>query len=148
MFTGNQKKAAGKGILLHTISAIRILRRYLLEISLIWLTLWRCFTGVSGELQRVYEVRRKARPSCVFLLIRPPTDGYPPRYHSSGIMHRRSEEITTYASGPLWLTVDPRQEFRKNLNVDKKDFTAIEYLLRRGRRQLGIYASPGIRNIL
>lgn len=36
----------------------------------------------------------------------------------------------------------------KNIALDKKDFSAIEYLLRRGQRQLDIYASPGIKNIL
>lgn len=34
------------------------------------------------------------------------------------------------------------------MDVNKKDFAAIEYLLRRGRRQLEIYASPGVRNVL
>jgi succinate dehydrogenase assembly factor 1 len=41
----------------------------------------------------------------------------------------------------------PRAEFRKHLSVNKKDFGAIEYLLRKGHRQLEMYASPGIRNI-
>ncbi|KAI9755131.1 MAG: hypothetical protein M4579_004397 [Chaenotheca gracillima] len=40
-----------------------------------------------------------------------------------------------------------RTEFRKHTAVDKKDFAAIEYLLRKGQRQLEIYSSPGIRNI-
>lgn len=40
-----------------------------------------------------------------------------------------------------------RTEFRKNLNVSKKDFAAVEYLLRKGHRQLEMYSSPGIRNI-
>jgi succinate dehydrogenase assembly factor 1 len=31
--------------------------------------------------------------------------------------------------------------------VSKKDFGAIEYLLRKGQRQLEMYAAPGIRNI-
>lgn len=41
-----------------------------------------------------------------------------------------------------------RGEFMKNIGLDKKDFSAIEYHLRKGQRQLEIYASPGIRNIL
>lgn len=41
----------------------------------------------------------------------------------------------------------PRAEFHKHLSVNKKDFGAIEYLLRKGRRQLETYASPGIRDI-
>ncbi|KAJ5818303.1 hypothetical protein N7474_003894 [Penicillium riverlandense] len=40
-----------------------------------------------------------------------------------------------------------RAEFQKHLSVSKKDFGAIEYLLRKGQRQLEMYAAPGIRNI-
>jgi succinate dehydrogenase assembly factor 1 len=40
-----------------------------------------------------------------------------------------------------------RAEFRKNAELDKKDFAAIEHLLRRGQRQLEIYESASIRNI-
>ena len=41
-----------------------------------------------------------------------------------------------------------RSEFRKNEHLDKKDFAAIEYLLRKGHRQLEIYSAPGITNIV
>ncbi|KAI4750333.1 hypothetical protein E4T45_14758 [Aureobasidium sp. EXF-8846] len=40
-----------------------------------------------------------------------------------------------------------RSEFRAHQNHDKKDYSAIEYMLRKGQRQLETYASPGIRNI-
>ncbi|KAJ5085643.1 hypothetical protein N7532_010414 [Penicillium argentinense] len=40
-----------------------------------------------------------------------------------------------------------RAEFQKHRSVNKKDFGAVEYLLRKGHRQLEMYASPGIRNI-
>lgn len=40
-----------------------------------------------------------------------------------------------------------RAEFQKNAGVGKKDFNAVEYLLRKGTRQLEMYSSPGIRNI-
>ncbi|KAJ5557412.1 hypothetical protein N7504_010022 [Penicillium tannophilum] len=40
-----------------------------------------------------------------------------------------------------------RAEFQKHLSVSKKDFSTIEYLLRKGQRQLEMYASPGTRNI-
>lgn len=40
-----------------------------------------------------------------------------------------------------------RDQFRANLKLPKKDFATIEYLLRRGRRQLELYSAPGIRNI-
>ncbi|KAJ5813376.1 uncharacterized protein N7503_000126 [Penicillium pulvis] len=40
-----------------------------------------------------------------------------------------------------------RAEFQKHLSVSKKDFGTIEYLLRKGQRQLEMYASPGTRNI-
>lgn len=41
-----------------------------------------------------------------------------------------------------------RTEFERSIGLDKKDFAAIEYLLRKGQRQLEIYSSPGIRNII
>ena len=41
-----------------------------------------------------------------------------------------------------------RSEFERNIALDKKDFAAIEYLLRKGQRQLEIYSSSGIRNII
>ncbi|KAG9578864.1 hypothetical protein KCU77_g8032, partial [Aureobasidium melanogenum] len=41
-----------------------------------------------------------------------------------------------------------RSEFRQHQNYDKKDFGAIEYMLRKGQRQLEIYSSPGIRNVM
>ncbi|KAJ5662924.1 hypothetical protein N7507_003655 [Penicillium longicatenatum] len=43
--------------------------------------------------------------------------------------------------------IGPRAEFQKHLSVSKKDFSTIEYLLRKGQRQLEMYASPGTRNI-
>ena len=35
----------------------------------------------------------------------------------------------------------------KNKDVDKKDFAAIEFLLRMGNRKLEMYSAPGITNI-
>jgi hypothetical protein len=40
-----------------------------------------------------------------------------------------------------------RTEFQRHITLDKKDFGAIEYLLRKGRRQLEMYSSPGIKDI-
>ncbi|KAK6376313.1 uncharacterized protein PV06_06131 [Exophiala oligosperma] len=40
-----------------------------------------------------------------------------------------------------------RREFRKHQKVDKKDFAAIEALLRMGSRKLELYSSPGVRDI-
>jgi succinate dehydrogenase assembly factor 1 len=40
-----------------------------------------------------------------------------------------------------------RTEFAKYLNVDKRDFGTIEFLLRKGRRQLDVYSAPGIKDI-
>ncbi|KXL41645.1 hypothetical protein M433DRAFT_72641 [Acidomyces richmondensis BFW] len=40
-----------------------------------------------------------------------------------------------------------RKEFQKHLKMDKKDFITIEYLLRRGSRQLELYKSPGVTDI-
>ena len=36
----------------------------------------------------------------------------------------------------------------KSITLDKKDFGAIEYLVRKGQRQLEMYASPRIKNIV
>ncbi|KAI1750895.1 hypothetical protein F4782DRAFT_227421 [Xylaria castorea] len=40
-----------------------------------------------------------------------------------------------------------RYEFDKNIMIDKRDFAAIEFLLRKGRRQLDVYSAPGIKDI-
>jgi len=40
-----------------------------------------------------------------------------------------------------------REEFRANAGINKKDFSTIEYLLRKGQRQLDIYSSEGVRNV-
>ncbi|CAK4031662.1 Hypothetical predicted protein [Lecanosticta acicola] len=40
-----------------------------------------------------------------------------------------------------------RREFEKNIEMDKKDFGTIEFLLRKGTRQLEIYEAPNITNI-
>ncbi|KAK9453441.1 complex 1 protein-domain-containing protein [Dipodascopsis uninucleata] len=40
-----------------------------------------------------------------------------------------------------------RKQFEDNRKLNKSDFSTIEYLLRRGRNQLEIYASPGVRNV-
>ena len=45
------------------------------------------------------------------------------------------------------LNTTSRSEFEKNITLDKKDFGAIEYLLRKGQRQMEIYSAPGIKNI-
>ncbi|KOS22018.1 Succinate dehydrogenase assembly factor 1 -like protein [Escovopsis weberi] len=40
-----------------------------------------------------------------------------------------------------------RTEFLKHQAIDKRDFAAVEFLLRKGRRQLEVYSSPGIKDI-
>ncbi|EMC99230.1 hypothetical protein BAUCODRAFT_64663 [Baudoinia panamericana UAMH 10762] len=40
-----------------------------------------------------------------------------------------------------------RREFEKHVKMDKKDFGTIEFMLRKGRRQLEIYEQPGVTNI-
>ncbi|KAL1654798.1 hypothetical protein SLS61_002547 [Didymella pomorum] len=42
---------------------------------------------------------------------------------------------------------DVLAEFHKNQGVGKKDFGTIEYLLRKGRRQLETYQDPGIKDL-
>lgn len=43
--------------------------------------------------------------------------------------------------------VSLRTEFRKAAELDKKDFAAIEHLLRRGRRQLESLSSVRVKNL-
>ncbi|KAL7936875.1 hypothetical protein V8C35DRAFT_277384 [Trichoderma chlorosporum] len=40
-----------------------------------------------------------------------------------------------------------RDEFSRNVAIEKRDFAAIEFLLRKGHRQLDVYSSPGIKDI-
>lgn len=40
-----------------------------------------------------------------------------------------------------------RSEFEKNIQIDKRDFAAVEFLLRKGRRQLEVYSAPGVKDI-
>ena len=40
-----------------------------------------------------------------------------------------------------------REEFEKARNLDKKDFAIIEFLLRKGARQLETYAAPDVRDV-
>ncbi|EXJ64893.1 hypothetical protein A1O7_01232, partial [Cladophialophora yegresii CBS 114405] len=40
-----------------------------------------------------------------------------------------------------------RREFRKNQSVDKKDFGAVEALIRMGIRKLELCSSPGVKDI-
>jgi succinate dehydrogenase assembly factor 1 len=40
-----------------------------------------------------------------------------------------------------------RTEFARNSKIDKRDFAAIEFLLRKGRRQLDVYSNPGIKDV-
>lgn len=40
-----------------------------------------------------------------------------------------------------------RREFEKHLEVDKKDFSAVEFFIRKGTRQLETYEAPNITNI-
>ena len=41
-----------------------------------------------------------------------------------------------------------RREFEKNIEMDKKDFAAIEFLLRKGNRQLETYEATNITNVV
>jgi succinate dehydrogenase assembly factor 1 len=38
-------------------------------------------------------------------------------------------------------------EFDKNLGIDRRDFAAIEVLLRKGNRQLDVFKDPGVKRI-
>ncbi|KAK7923393.1 Complex 1 LYR [Apiospora marii] len=45
------------------------------------------------------------------------------------------------------LVQNQRSEMNKSIQIDKRDFAAIEFLLRKGRRQLEVYSAPGITDI-
>jgi succinate dehydrogenase assembly factor 1 len=38
-------------------------------------------------------------------------------------------------------------EFSKNMGIDKRDFDAIEALIRKGRRQLEIFKDPQVKRV-
>lgn len=64
-----------------------------------------------------------------------------------GMSSKQQAYIPSSALSKPPINVIDRSEFQKNITVGKKDFTAIEYLLRKGNRQLEMYSNPGIRNI-
>ena len=66
---------------------------------------------------------------------------------SQGQVERISSCSVFVALEPRLILCEFRSEFEKSLALDKKDFNAIEYLLRKGQRQLDIYSSPGIKDI-
>jgi succinate dehydrogenase assembly factor 1 len=41
-----------------------------------------------------------------------------------------------------------RHEFERNTMLDKKDFGTIEFMLRKGQRQLEIYQAKGVTNVV
>lgn len=58
--------------------------------------------------------------------------------------------------GPRWASTKSsrfppppvsRADFSRNRDIDKRDFAAIEFLLRKGRRQLDAYSSPAIKDV-
>ncbi|KZL71855.1 heat shock protein [Colletotrichum tofieldiae] len=40
-----------------------------------------------------------------------------------------------------------KPEFDRYITVDKRDFSVVEHLLRKGRRQLETYSSPSIKDV-
>jgi hypothetical protein len=72
------------------------------------------------------------------------TNNYRKRSHTFEILQGTEQTTCNWALSPL---IYLRAEFHKNRGVGKKDFGTIEYLLRRGRRQLETYQDPGIRDL-
>src|SRR5271163_318633 len=58
-----------------------------------------------------------------------------------------STPILPASRNPRLMPCESRTEFEKNLALDRKDFGTIEYLLRKGQRQLEIYSSPAIKDV-
>ncbi|KAJ5172294.1 hypothetical protein N7492_004887 [Penicillium capsulatum] len=69
------------------------------------------------------------------------------RGYTWGVVEGRELTYRTGVSSQFPTICPVSAEFQKHRSVHKKDFGAIEYLLRKGQRQLEMYASPGIRNI-
>ncbi len=40
-----------------------------------------------------------------------------------------------------------RHEFERNLGIDRKDFSAVEFMIRKGERQLEMYSARNITNV-
>ncbi|KAJ5142053.1 Complex 1 LYR protein [Penicillium atrosanguineum] len=93
---------------------------------------------LSGLQREVLSLYRK----CLRAIRHKPQVGYfffpPLPLRSPADRSRRNQEA---------ISKTMHAEFQKHLSVNKKDFGAVEYLLRKGHRQLEMYASPGIRNI-
>jgi succinate dehydrogenase assembly factor 1 len=41
-----------------------------------------------------------------------------------------------------------RKEFERNTHLDKKDFSAVEFFLRKGHRQLDTYSQKGVTDVV
>ena len=102
----------------------------------------RSRSGIPAELQAFRPVRDPTQPNRQLTQLTPIQTSSPPNAQVLGHKYH-SVSGTQLTNAPLH-----RQEFRKNLDISKKDFTAIEYLVRKGHRQLEMYSNPGIRNIL
>ncbi|KAM3503879.1 hypothetical protein MY10362_003910 [Beauveria mimosiformis] len=62
---------------------------------------------------------------------------------------RKKPEVSAvpYPNAPLDRIFKLLREFAKSRDIDKRDFAAIEFLLRKGKRQLQVYSSNGIKDI-
>ncbi|KAH8165180.1 hypothetical protein CIB48_g3042 [Xylaria polymorpha] len=65
----------------------------------------------------------------------------------SGFARVNEAHIRTEQETRLHFETFARSEFDKNIMIDKRDFAAIEFLVRKGRRQLDLYSTPGIKDI-
>lgn len=106
-------------------------------------------SGLQRDVLSLYrkclrEIRKKPTVSIFQPALRISSD------RSSGIKAQLQSPCPVsfvFPGGILPSNAGYRAEFQKHLSVNKKDFSAVEYLLRKGHRQLEMYASPGIRNI-
>ena len=74
------------------------------------------------------------------------------RYEATVLCHSLLRSLNADGGSPLQENREHfkmyiRDQFQKSKNLSKKDFAAIEYLLRKGGRQLELYGSPGVRDI-
>lgn len=65
----------------------------------------------------------------------------------NNLQGKKSRQVDFCYKDHLLMLTQYRTEFARHLAVEKRDFAAIEFLLRKGRRQLELYASPGIKDV-
>ncbi|KAG6013223.1 hypothetical protein E4U43_007429 [Claviceps pusilla] len=99
-------------------------------------------SGLQKEVLSLYRhcLRESRKKPAVSSGSKDPSPSSPPSSSLAGLVGCRESTRAHFEKFA-------RTEFSRNLSLDKRDFAAIEFLLRKGRRQLDTYSSPGIKDI-